>query len=295
MNPKVSILIPTYNHGHLISRCLSSVLEQSYENKEVIVIDNHSTDSTQFVIKSFKNKLDIKYYLIDNEGIIAKSRNLGIQKSTGTFVAFLDSDDWWTPDKLETSVKYLENGADLVYHDLTLYGLQGIPFIFNKAKARNLNSPVIKDLLLRGNGINNSSVVVRKSIIDKVGFLSEEKAFIAGEDFDYWIRIAKITNKFKKIPKCLGYYWVGGGNTSNPANAIRINSTIFEKYRNEIRFYSADSINMPSWMIYSNISSGIDLGKVSLMQLAKSIRLIGTYKFLRLLTKYFLKRANWKI
>jgi len=93
MKPFFSIVIPTYNQGNLLSKCLESVLFQSFRDFEIIVIDNNSTDTTNKIIKKFKKK--IIYKKIRNKGVIAKSRNLGIRIAKGKWIAFLDSDDIW--------------------------------------------------------------------------------------------------------------------------------------------------------------------------------------------------------
>lgn len=266
MFPKVTIIIPTFNRANDLHRCLTSVKKQTYTDYEVIVCDDGSTDNTLEIVEKFKEILNLKYYWFENFGGPARGRNLGIQKSKGEYIAFLDSDDWWTPDKLATSVGYLNNGVDLVYHDLILYGLKGIPVIFNKAKTRNLTTPVMKDLLLNGNGINNSSVVVRKSILVKVGFLSEDKEIIAGEDFDYWIQISKVTDKYFRIPKSLGYYWIGGNNISDPIKMMKILSWLKRKYKNEFFSLLNDGV-YPYWVYYLELTNLIKLKSISLKEI----------------------------
>lgn len=99
-NPLVSIVIPSYNHGKFIGRAIESVLSQTYQTFEVIVIDNHSKDETDKVLNKFRDNR-IKVLKIHNKGIIAISRNRGIKEAKGEWVAFLDSDDVWYPKKLE--------------------------------------------------------------------------------------------------------------------------------------------------------------------------------------------------
>ena len=93
--PLVSVVIPTFNRAYCIQRCINSVLNQSYKNLECIVIDNNSNDNSNLIFEQYKDNR-LKIYKINNNGIIAKSRNLGISKSKGEVIAFLDSDDWWT-------------------------------------------------------------------------------------------------------------------------------------------------------------------------------------------------------
>ena len=106
---KVSIILPTYNRASsYLKEAIDSVINQSYMNWELIVIDNNSTDNTIDLVKSYKsNKIFI--YQINNNGVIAKSRNLGIEKSSGDYVAFLDSDDFWYKNKLQKCVDEIKS------------------------------------------------------------------------------------------------------------------------------------------------------------------------------------------
>ena len=114
-NTLVSIVVPTYNHSIYLKRALESIINQTYENWEVIVIDNHSTDNTFEVVANFKNNR-IKYLQVHNKGIIAISRNIGIKSANGEWIAFLDSDDWWTRDKLEICIQSINEKVDFIYH-----------------------------------------------------------------------------------------------------------------------------------------------------------------------------------
>ena len=100
MKPTFSIILPCWNSINFIERCIKSIKSQTYENFEVIIIDNSSKDGTIEKINQIKDER-FKVFNINNEGILARSRNLGIDKSSAEWIAFLDSDDWWTEDKLE--------------------------------------------------------------------------------------------------------------------------------------------------------------------------------------------------
>ena len=113
--PLVSIVIPTYNHAKFISKALKSVIYQTYKNWEAIIIDNESVDETYKLVNDF-NDPRIKYFKISNDGVIAKSRNLGIKEAKGDWIAFLDSDDWWTKDKLEVCLSKIVKNVDFIHH-----------------------------------------------------------------------------------------------------------------------------------------------------------------------------------
>ncbi len=225
MKPLVSIVIPTYNRARELARAISSVLGQTYQDWEVMIVDNHSDDDTDDVVKSF-NDSRLKIYKINNVGIIAASRNLGISRAKGEYIAFLDSDDWWVPGKLELSVKCLESGNDVVYHNMFLVNKPNPKVFFRKTKTRSLKTPVFSDLITNGNVITTSSVVIRKRILDKVGGMSEDRGLIAIEDFDTWIRVAKVTEKFECIHDTLGCYWVDGNSYWSVINPIKVNEKI---------------------------------------------------------------------
>ena len=109
----VSIIIPTYNSEKYIKKCIDSVLEQTYQNYEIIIIDNHSTDATINIIKSYKTN-KIKTFSINNNGQISLSRNLGIKNSNSDWIAFLDSDDAWYKDKLTLIMNNFTNKYDFI-------------------------------------------------------------------------------------------------------------------------------------------------------------------------------------
>jgi len=211
--PLISIVMPTYNHANYLSKALQSILDQTYKNWEAIVIDNHSTDETNKVISRYVDPR-IKYLKIHNAGVIAKSRNRGILAARGEWVAFLDSDDWWSPDKLKTCVDCFNNNVDLIYHDLEILRIKQSIYREKVIKTRQLKKPILIDLLLSGNIISNSSVVVRKNILGKIGLIDESKELVAAEDYNTWLKISTMTDQFLYLPKKLGYYFSHDQNIS---------------------------------------------------------------------------------
>lgn len=203
--PLVSVVIPTYNHAQFLGRALQSVLNQTYRNWEVIVIDNHSTDNTDEVMSSFADPR-IAYLKIHNNGVIAASRNAGIRAAKGEFVAFLDSDDWWTADKLQVCIDCISDKVDLVYHDLEIVSERSRPFRPKKIKSWQVKHPVLIDLMARGNAIATSSVVVRKKLLKQLEGMNESSDMVAAEDYNTWLRIAQLTDGFRYISNRLGFY-----------------------------------------------------------------------------------------
>lgn len=213
--PFFSIVIPTYNRAETLEKTLPSVLEQSFTALEVLIIDDGSTDDTRNLIESF-NDPRVFYEWIPNSGGPATPRNRGIHKARSNWVCFLDADDWWAKNKLEVCFSHINanDDVDLIYHDLEIVDGQNRFWRKPIARARQLRSPVLLDLLLGGNTIANSSVVVRKAILEKVGGINESRAMVAAEDYNTWLKISTITENFLHIPQVLGYYRVHDGNIS---------------------------------------------------------------------------------
>lgn len=202
---KYSIIIPTYNRADLLNRCLDSLLNQCYKNFEVLVCDDGSIDNTFDVVSKYQKSLDIKYFKLSNWGGPARPRNIGINNAKGDWLCFLDSDDIWTNNKLSIIDKYLNSDVDLLYHKMGLY-FNNYNFSNKILYTRPLKNNPFKDLLLNGNVICNSSVVVRKSIIKIIGGINEEIEMIGCEDYNTWLKVSLITNQIVFVPRLLGYY-----------------------------------------------------------------------------------------
>lgn len=216
MQPKYSIVIPAYNSALYIKECLQSVISQTYQNWEVILIDNHSTDATVSIAESF-NDLRIKIDKVYNNGVIAISRNKGIEKSSGEYIAFLDSDDFWDVRKLEIVDAAFEScSADLICHNFWL--------LKNGHKTKKVTLGPYKnysDLLLLGNCLSTSEVVVKKTYVNSVGGFSEKPEYITVEDYDFWLRLFNTKLKVSYINDALSCYRLHSGNASGTAEKYR--------------------------------------------------------------------------
>ena len=210
-HPLVSVVIPTYNHAHFLKKALQSVVDQTYDNLEILVINNFSTDGTEHIASSFSDRKVILHNF-HNDGIIAASRNHGIKQARGEYVAFLDSDDIWYPTKIEECILALQSGADIACHGEFWVAQDGRRREVMYGPAKNAT---YKKLLRRGNCISTSTVVVRKSILQEINGFSERPDFVTTEDYDCWMRIAQVTNKFVFVPKILGEYILHDGNASS--------------------------------------------------------------------------------
>ena len=229
MNDCVSIVIPTYNRANDLINAINSVLDQSYPYWEMLIVDNHSDDNTRHVVKNI-NDDRIKFFEIHNEGVIAASRNLGIKQANGKYIAFLDSDDTWEMDKLEKSVYWLNNGYDIVYHDMKIVSNNIFYFGPRKFKTRILHQPIFNDLLVNGNTLPTSSVIVEKGMLLKAGGFNETIEYVAGEDYSLWIRLSEMTQRFKKVEGVLGNLSKGNDNQFSSLRLISVLSEIEKHY-----------------------------------------------------------------
>lgn len=200
----ISVVMPSYNSGWMLYRAVQSVLEQTYTNWELIVVDNHSSDETKEILKLF-NDTRIKIREIHNHGVIGRSRNCGIKIANGDWVAFLDSDDWWHKEKLWKFVNSDLDKTDLFHHDLAVFE-EDTKKIRRTIGSWRTRTPVTEDLMKRGNAIATSSVIVRREILQIVEGFDERPIMIGIEDYHLWLKISLITNRFMYSSEVLGSY-----------------------------------------------------------------------------------------
>jgi glycosyltransferase involved in cell wall biosynthesis len=232
MRPIFSIIIPTFNRSEKLRRAIESIERQTFRDFELIVCDDGSTDDTRDVIDSFKNRLDLTYLREENWGGPARPRNMGIRAARGEWICFLDADDWWYPEKLKCVHERLAQ-ADVVHHDSDIYTKTGKRHLV-KMRSRQLTAPVFVDLMTKGNTFITSGVSIRKSVIDKAGGFLEDKELISVEDFDLWLKIALITDRFVHIPRSLCGYWKGNGNISGTAKHISAHAALFDLHKEHL-------------------------------------------------------------
>ena len=264
MNPFISIIIPTYNHAHFLKKSLQSVLDQKYDNWEAIVIDNHSTDATDKVVFGF-NDNRIKLLKINNNGIIARSRNLGIKEAKGNWIAFLDSDDLWYPTRLSLVLTILEseNKYDVVCTDELMVDIEtGNTKILK-------HCPYVKEfyktMLLYGNRLSTSATLVRRSFLNKYELLfPEERDFVTVEDYGLWLKLALNKAKFKFIHSTEGEYTIHGNNCSQD---------LALHYQNLYRLLKYHASILANIKKYKNIGSRLSLIKARRLLASKELYL----------------------
>ncbi len=206
-SPLVSVCIGAYNRKKYIRECIDSALAQTWPNKEVVVVDDASTDGTREILQSYEER--IRLILRDtNSGICPVTRNQAAQAAKGELIAFLDSDDLWYPDKLAKQVEFMQTHPEIpLCHTLchiidensdvvsVRHGLGVVP-----------ETGMIFERLLEHCWVTISSVLVRRTLFDEVGWFCEEsETGIIGEDHDFFLRVAR-AHPIGLIPDVLAGY-----------------------------------------------------------------------------------------
>ena len=232
-NPLVSVIIPAYNHEKYITDCLKSVINQTYSNIEIIVINDGSTDLTEKVIKKFinNNDIDINFISKKNEGI-CKTLNNGLNLAKGKYISFLASDDMFAPQMIEKEVEFMENNKSigLVYTDAYFINFNKITNkkytdykpIIKKCFKKGIQNKDIYKILFTDNIILALSTLIRKECFELLGPFDENLRF---EDYDMWFRITKeYPIGFIDEPLC--YYRMHDMNFSNKRLLTYLQTTI---------------------------------------------------------------------
>lgn len=221
---EVAVIIPSFNHDRYIGASISSVIHQTYKGVEITVVDDGSTDKTLEVLERYCR--DIRVIQQENQGTQA-ARNTGIRASTGKYIALLDSDDMWLPDKLEQQIDILDKYPDvgLVYSLAYKIDDNG-KYLTNDPIGRPLapNIPILEQLLIQ-NPIPALTAVFRRECIDEIGFFDE--SLLGAGDFDMWLRIAG-NWEVACIPEPLALYRVHSQNTTQ---VLQRNKQAYREHR----------------------------------------------------------------
>jgi len=229
----VTIVIPTYNHADYLQKALASVLQQTFTDWEAIIVNNYSDDNTEEIVESF-NEPRFHMENFHNNGIIAASRNHAIRLAKGEYIAFLDSDDEWYPEKLHNCIIALENSSeDAICHGERWIGVDG----YNRDVQYGPESrATYKSLLCKGNAISTSAVLVRRHVLERVGLFSEDPEIVTAEDYDLWLKIVKSGTRFIFLPKILGVYRIHpGGNSQAVLKNVHAILTVVENQFRDIK------------------------------------------------------------
>ena len=192
MDHLVSVIMPAYNYGRYIGEAIGSVLSQTYDNLEIVVVDDGSTDNTCEVVGGFIGKLKrkVRYYYQKNKGPGA-ARNFAIKEARGEYLAFLDADDLWLPDKLKLQMEMFAGNPDIgfIHTNYKLFNAEGeiVNYRFGITSLSQLSGNIFP-YLLRENIINGSTIIARKALLIEAGGFAEE---YLSEDYILWLKMAR--------------------------------------------------------------------------------------------------------
>jgi glycosyltransferase involved in cell wall biosynthesis len=206
MKPKVSIVMPVLNGERYLGEAVESILAQAYRDYELVAVDDGSTDRTRILLHQFQDRLKLRYVNHPVCKGISISVNDGIQNATGEYITFLDHDDLWCPDFLETQVGYLDKHPDvgMVHSDFQTIDSEGNIIEESVAHCRQrkrVSGQVFRQLFM-DSFIAGSSVVIRKECFDRLGGFDES---LHWADYHMWLRVAYYY-KIDYVPKVLTKY-----------------------------------------------------------------------------------------
>jgi glycosyltransferase involved in cell wall biosynthesis len=211
--PKVSVIIPTYNRKDTLPEAIDSVLQQTYQDFEIIVVDHGSTDGSAAMVTARYGK-SIRVLETEFCPYPACPRNRGIQVAEGTYIAFLDSDDLWRPHKLAMQIDALESDHSLgwSYGKAERFG-QGVPAGTPEIGRWQVHTGNVLRALLMLNFIPSCTVLVRKECLDSVGHFDTTPGLRSAEDYECWIRLAA-RYPVHAVKNIIARYRVSSDNTS---------------------------------------------------------------------------------
>src|SRR2546425_1425031 len=205
--PLVSVVIPAFNAAAFIERTLDSVHAQTYSSYDIIVVDDGSSDDTHEVVEHYFKRHGMSGQCIRQiNKKIAAARNTGMRAARGAYIALLDHDDLWHPEKLAVVMREFElhPEADLICHNENIT-------LNSRVLRVSRNGPGVRDmyecLLFSGNRLSPSATVLRRDKVLAIGGFCENPDFNTVEDYDFWMRLSK-TAKFHFLDRVLGEYQV---------------------------------------------------------------------------------------
>lgn len=232
--PVVSVVIPTWNRAHMMERVVATVQAQTLKDLEILIIDDGSTDDTAAVVGAL-DEPRIRYIPLDRNGGSAYARNRGLREARGEFIAFLDSDDEWFPEKLRLQVdriRELPESVIAIYTGTETITGKGDPQHFVPSLRGDLRLRLLERNVLHGGG---SSMLIRRSAADRAGAFDLD--YPAIEDYDYWLRLSAL-GEIDFVPDVLVRYHNAaneGRKSRSLARNVRAREVFYEKHAVEMR------------------------------------------------------------
>ncbi|QGA81060.1 glycosyltransferase family 2 protein [Candidatus Nanohalobium constans] len=201
---KFSVIVPTYKRDEKLERALESIISQTYTDFELIVVDDNpeqeDKEKVKEIVESLDKDIDLERHINDNAQGVSSARNLGIQNASGKYIAFLDDDDEWKPEKLEKEAEdFKQNNYDAVYSAIEAYRDGEVQDIVRKEEKLGLEQILERDKIG-----SPSKVSVKKEVLEEINGFDED--IPSGEDWDLWIRLIENEAEFGYINEPLVRY-----------------------------------------------------------------------------------------
>lgn len=247
----ISVIIPVYNAEKSIEKSLISIKNQTWEGVfEIILVNDGSSDRSKTIIENYQqNHQDQNIILINQENSgVSKARNAAMKIAQGDYIALLDSDDEWLPEKTEKQMKFLENqNIDFIS---SLWNNENITFPYKLHPPNKLVKITLKKLLFKITG-QTSTAIFKRKIFENTGFFDENQNY--SEDANYWMRISE-KNQMYLLPEKLVI--AGNGKKSFGFSGLSANLKEMEKgiQKNIWEMYQTKRINFPEYLFYFVIS-----------------------------------------
>lgn len=245
--PVISVIIPAYNAEEYIEETIQSVLDQAYSNIEILVIDDGSSDNTLQILEKYKSKLKISTQ--KNMGV-SKARNTAVGNASGKWIAFVDSDDIWPPEKLSEQIEQIKN--ENWSHTNSVYFGHNQDGTTKRSDLTPQFGGNVFNHLITDNFITTSTVLIKRSTFLEYGGFDE--SLKALEDWKLWLEVS-LKEPLNYNPSVLCKYRVTPGSTSRKAREvlplhIQLINSIFEKHENKIKY----GYNLKNKALYNSYS-----------------------------------------
>ncbi|MDR3602257.1 MAG: glycosyltransferase [Desulfosporosinus sp.] len=218
LTPKVSVVIPAYNYAQYLPKALDSIMNQSYANLEILVIDDGSTDGTAERVKPYRSMIN---YIYKENGGTPSALNLGLSLATGKYICWLSADDMFLGEKVSKQVELMEGDPSLGFSYTSFVVIDA-----NGKKQYDVNSAYFPDKqemvtkLMEGCFINGSSVMMNSAALKKIGNFDENLP--QAHDYDLWFRLLRHFGCGFLMEHLLAYRWHGENMSQNPDEACSV-------------------------------------------------------------------------
>ncbi len=231
-NELISVIIPSYNRAHIISKSIESVLGQTYKNIELIVVDDGSSDNTEKELKKIADDR-FKYVMLEKNSGMCAARNAGTNVAKGSYIAIHDSDDIWDLEKLEKQYEHMKiTDSDLSFCKMRRINMEGKEQIVPNEDIEIGDG--LYHQLLKGNFIASITIMMKRELANKVEFDPEVRRFT---DWDFVLRVVKADYKISYLPEILATSYIQNDSSAVTQNKYKSIEFIYKRYKDEIISY----------------------------------------------------------